>query len=31
MALFIEQSPYSSVMWAILEPNDAPAWNALNA
>jgi Bacteriophage tail sheath protein len=29
MALFIEQSLYSSLRWAIHEPNDTPLWNAL--
>jgi len=29
MALFIEQSLYSSLKWAIHEPNDTPLWNAL--
>jgi hypothetical protein len=29
MALFIEQSLYSSLRWAIFEPNDTPLWNAL--
>ena len=31
MALFIEQSLYSSLKWAIFEPNDTPLWNALTA
>ena len=31
MALFIEQSLYSSLKWAIFEPNDTPLWNALSA
>jgi phage tail sheath protein FI len=29
MALFIEQSLYASLKWAIFEPNDTPLWNAL--
>jgi phage tail sheath protein FI len=29
MALFLEQSLYSSLGWAIFEPNDTPLWNAL--
>lgn len=29
MALFIEQSLYSSLRWAIFEPNATPLWNAL--
>ena len=29
MALFIEQSLYASLGWAIFEPNDTPLWNAL--
>jgi len=29
MALFLEQSLYSSLKWAIFEPNDTPLWNAL--
>lgn len=29
MALFIEQSLYSSLRWAIFEPNAAPLWSAL--
>lgn len=29
MALFIEQSLYASLRWAIFEPNDTPLWNAL--
>jgi hypothetical protein len=28
-ALFIEQSLYESLKWAIFEPNDTPLWNAL--
>lgn len=28
-ALFIEQSLYGSLGWAIFEPNDTPLWNAL--
>jgi phage tail sheath protein FI len=28
-ALFIEQSLYSSLGWAIFEPNDTPLWSAL--
>lgn len=28
-ALFIEQSLYASLKWAIFEPNDTPLWNAL--
>jgi phage tail sheath protein FI len=28
-ALFIEQSLYASLGWAIFEPNDTPLWNAL--
>jgi uncharacterized protein len=29
MALFIEQSLYSNLKWAVFEPNDTPLWNAL--
>jgi phage tail sheath protein FI len=29
MALFIEQSLYGSLKWAVFEPNDTPLWNAL--
>lgn len=29
MALFVEQSLYSSLKWAIFEPNATPLWNAL--
>jgi uncharacterized protein len=29
MALFLEQSLYGSLGWAIFEPNDVPLWNAL--
>jgi len=29
MALFIEQSLYGSLGWAVEEPNDTPLWNAL--
>jgi phage tail sheath protein FI len=29
MALFIEQSLYSNLTWAVFEPNDTPLWNAL--
>jgi uncharacterized protein len=29
MALFIEQSLYASLKWAVFEPNDTPLWNAL--
>ena len=29
MALFIEQSLYASLRWAVFEPNDAPLWSAL--
>ncbi|HEV8460318.1 MAG TPA: phage tail sheath C-terminal domain-containing protein [Gaiellaceae bacterium] len=29
MALFIEQSLYGSLKWAIFEPNDEPLWTAL--
>jgi phage tail sheath protein FI len=29
MALFIEQSLYAALRWAIHEPNDTPLWNAL--
>lgn len=28
-ALFIEQSLYTSLKWAVFEPNDTPLWNAL--
>ena len=31
MALFIEQSLYGSLKWAIFEPNDTPLWNALTS
>jgi len=29
MALFLEQSLYSALKWAIFEPNDVPLWTAL--
>jgi phage tail sheath protein FI len=29
MALFIEQSLYANLTWAVFEPNDTPLWNAL--
>jgi len=29
MALFIEQTLYSSLTWAVFEPNATPLWNAL--
>ncbi len=29
MALFLEQSLYANLPWAIFEPNDTPLWNAL--
>jgi uncharacterized protein len=29
MALFLEQSLYTSLRWAIFEPNSTPLWNAL--
>ena len=29
MALFLEQSLYSNLTWAVFEPNDTPLWNAL--
>jgi phage tail sheath protein FI len=29
MALFIEQTLYSNLRWAIFEPNDTPLWVAL--
>jgi len=29
MALFLEQSLYASLGWAVFEPNDIPLWNAL--
>lgn len=29
MALFLEQSLYASLGWAVFEPNDVPLWNAL--
>jgi len=29
MALFIEQSLYNSLGWAVFEPNDEPLWIAL--
>jgi hypothetical protein len=29
MALFIEQSLYANLTWAVFEPNDMPLWNAL--
>jgi phage tail sheath protein FI len=29
MALFIEQSLFSSLTWAVFEPNAEPLWNAL--
>ena len=31
MALFLEQSLYGSLKWAIFEPNDVPLWNALTS
>ena len=30
MALFIEQSLYSSLKWAVCEPNSTPLWDALS-
>jgi phage tail sheath protein FI len=30
MALFIEQSLASSLLWAVFEPNASPLWNALS-
>jgi uncharacterized protein len=29
MALFIEQTLYASLNWAVFQPNDIPLWNAL--
>jgi phage tail sheath protein FI len=29
MALFIEQSLYANLTWAVFEPNDTPLWTAL--
>jgi phage tail sheath protein FI len=29
MALFLEQSLYASLTWAVFQPNDVPLWNAL--
>jgi len=29
MALFLEQSLYAALKWAIFEPNDVPLWTAL--
>ena len=29
MALFLEQSLYANLGWAVFEPNDTPLWNAL--
>jgi uncharacterized protein len=29
MALFLEQSLYSNLTWAVFEPNDTPLWNAV--
>ena len=29
MALFIEQTLYASLTWAVFEPNATPLWNAL--
>jgi Bacteriophage tail sheath protein len=29
MALFLEDSLYASLGWAVFEPNDVPLWNAL--
>jgi phage tail sheath protein FI len=29
MALFLEQSLYSNLTWAVFEPNDTPLWDAL--
>jgi phage tail sheath protein FI len=29
MALFLEQSLYANLTWAVFEPNDTPLWNAL--
>jgi uncharacterized protein len=31
MALFLEQSLYNSLKWAIFEPNDTPLWTALTS
>ncbi len=31
MALFIEDSLYDSLKWAIFEPNDTPLWSALSS
>jgi uncharacterized protein len=30
MALFLEQSLYANLPWAVFEPNDTPLWNALS-
>lgn len=30
MALFLEQSLYANLTWAVFEPNDTPLWNALS-
>lgn len=29
MALYLEQSLYANLTWAVMEPNDTPLWNAL--
>jgi phage tail sheath protein FI len=29
MALFLEQSLYASLTWAVFQPNDTPLWTAL--
>jgi Bacteriophage tail sheath protein len=29
MALFLEQSLYTNLTWAVFEPNDTPLWNAI--
>jgi uncharacterized protein len=29
MALFLEQTLYANLTWAVFEPNDTPLWNAL--
>ena len=31
MALFIEQTLYANLGWAVFEPNDVPLWNAMKA
>ena len=30
-AIFIEQSIYNGIQWAVFEPNDFPLWGALRS